>query len=93
MGNAARALGLIFLVYSVAAFLVNFGFWSPWGLGQITVIWNPIGAFISGQLTNPVGEIPLIGTVGDWLLVALNYFIAGIYSFVLFIMGFFMVIK
>jgi len=83
MGNIAKALGFLLILYAIVAGLRNFGLWSPWFLGDIAILWNPIAVLALGKGV----PIPLIG---DYLATIISGLVAGFYSFVLFILGLFM---
>jgi len=51
-----RLLGVFLLVYAVACFLVNFGFWRPWVFADVAWFWNPFSLLTSKF----VGGIPII---------------------------------
>jgi nitrate/nitrite transporter NarK len=84
MGGKAKAIGALLLLVAVASFLVNFKIWHPWLIGNIQLLWNPVGYELTPRLLGWVGSIPLLGGA---LKTLLNGIFALIYSAVLFVIG------
>lgn len=75
-----KIIGVLLIVYSVFCGMVNLGLWHPWGIGDITALWNPL-SLITPSL---VGNIPFISDAIAWLV---NGVFAVIWSIAMFIIG------
>ena len=83
MGLKSKVFGAILLLGAVAAFLVNFGLWSPWIISGWQWLWNPLVYFFGSKLGTNI-----------WLLgLAVSKGVAFIYSVALFVIGAFAVLR
>jgi hypothetical protein len=86
MGGKAKAFGVLFALYSVICFTVNFGIWKPFLVGDFAVLWNPL-ILVTGDIA---GGIPIIGGALGSLF---NAGVALFWSGCFFLFGSFLVIK
>ena len=72
MVSLLKIAGVLLIVYAVFCFMVNFGLWHPFVIGDIAALWNPL------RLVTPA--IPILEDV-------LNVVFAVIWSLAMFIIG------
>lgn len=83
MGAKAKGIGLLLVFAAIVCFLVNFHLWTPWLVGGLQWLWNPL-SLLTPRIIGAIGSIPLLG---NGLVAVWNYLFALAWSFMLLIIG------